>query len=71
VWEIEVGRDPASLVPINTETVHFLENHVDVGTAPILESRVNAGIVHIHVDMLTENQIPRRSDDPTTLLWML
>ena len=57
MWEIEVRRDPANLVPVNTRIVPFLENHVDAGTAPILKSRVNAGTVHVHVDMPTEDRI--------------
>ena len=70
-WEIEVRRDPAGPVPVNARIVPFPENHADAGIAPILESRINAGPVHVHVDMPTEVRIPRRSDSPTTLLWML
>ena len=70
-WEIEVRKDPASSILVNTGIVPFPENHADAGTAPILESRINAELVHIHADMLTKVRIPRRSDSPTTLLWML
>ena len=58
VWEIEVGRDPTSPVPVNPGTVPFPENHVDAGIAPILESRINAGTVHVHANMPTEVRIP-------------
>ena len=71
VWEIEVRRDPASLVPVHAGIVPFPENHVEAGIVPILESRIDAGIVHVHADMLTKVPTPQRSESPTTLLWML
>ena len=71
VWEIDVGRDPASPVPIHVGIVPFLENHVDAGTVPILESPIDVGTVHVHADMSIKVWIPQRSDGPTTLLWML
>ena len=72
-WEIEVRRDPTSPVLVNAGIVHFPESHADVGTAPILESRINAGPVHVHVhtNMSIEVWIPQRSDNYTTLPWML
>ena len=70
-WKIEVRRDPVGLVPVNVGIVTFPENHADAGTASILESRINAGLVHVQADMLTKVQIPRRSDSPTAPLWML
>ena len=71
MWEIEVGRDPANPVLVNARIVPLPENHVDARNGPILESRVNAGTVHVHADMPIEVRIPQRSDSPTTLLWML
>ena len=71
MWEIEVGRDPASRVPISAKIIPLPENHVNAGIAPILKNRVNVETVHIHTDMPTEVRIPQRSDNPTTLLWML
>ena len=83
VWGIDVGRDPTSLVlvhvgivPIHKNhvdagTVPIPESHVDAGTVPILKSRVDTGTIHIHPSMPTEVRIPRRSDGPTTLPWML
>ena len=70
VWEIDVGRDPTSLVPVHVRIITVHKNHVDVGTVPIpknyigvgtvpiLESRVDVGIVHVHADMPTEVWIP-------------
>ena len=69
MWEINVGRDPTSLVPayagivpvhknhIDARAIPILENHVNAGTVPILESRVDAGIVHIHTNMPIEVRI--------------
>ena len=71
VWEIDVGRDPVSPVPVHAGIVPFPENHVEAGIVPILESRIDAGIVHVHADMLTKVPTPQRSESPTTLLWML
>ena len=71
VWEIDVGKDPASPVPVHAGIVPFPENQVDAGTVPILESRIDVGTVHVHTGMPTEVQILQRSDSPTTLLWML
>ena len=70
-WEIKVRRDPAGPVLIDARIVPFPKNHVDAGTAPILQSRINAELVHIHTDMPNKVQIPRRSGSLTTLLWML
>ena len=64
-------RDLANLDHVNAGIVPFPENHSDTGTAPILESRVNAGTVHVHADMPIMDRIPQRSDSPTMLLWML
>ena len=71
VWEIDVGRDLTSSIPIHVGIVPFPENHVDAGTVPILESRVNVETVHIHMDMPIKVRISQRSDSPTMLLWML
>ena len=64
-WEIEVRRDPAGLVLVNAGIIPFPKNHANVGTIPILESRINARPVHVHAGMSTEVRIPRRSDSPT------
>ena len=77
VWEIGVGEDltnPAhvhvGIVPVHKNhadaEVNFIpENHVNVGTVLIFENRVNVGTIHVHASMLTEVQIPQRSDVPT------
>ena len=70
-WEIEVRRDPTSPVLVNAGIVPFPESHADVGTAPILESRINVGPIHVHADIPIEVRIPWRSDNPTTPLWTL
>ena len=83
VREIDVGWDPISqvlvhtgIVPIHKNhvdagTVPIPESHVDAGTVPILESHVNTGTIHVHASMPTGVRIPRMSDGPTTLPWML
>ena len=83
VREIDVGWDPISSVPVHAEIVPIHKNHVDVGsvpipeshvdagTVPILKSRVDTGTIHVHPSMPTEVRIPRWSDGPTTLPWML
>ena len=83
VREIDVGWDPiiqvlvhAGIVPIHKNhidagTVPIPESHVDARTVPILESHVNTGTIHVHASMPTGVWIPRRSDGPTTLPWML
>ena len=53
-WEIMVRRDPANPVPFDAGIVPFPQSHADVGTAPILESCINAEPVHVHMDILTE-----------------
>ena len=69
-WEIEVRRNPAGPIPVNARIVPFPENHTYAGTASILESRVNAKLVHVRADMLTKIRIPRKSDSLATPLWM-
>ena len=83
VWEIGVGEDPTNpahvhvgIVPVHKNhadaEVNFIpENHVNVGTVLIFENRVNVGTIHVHASMLTEVQIPQRSDVPTMQLCML
>ena len=58
VWEIDVGRDPTSLVPVHVRIITVHKNHVDVGTVLFLESHVDVGTIHVHVDMSTGVQIP-------------
>ena len=58
VWEIDVGRDPTSLVPVHVGIITVHKNHVDVGTVLFLESHVDVGTIHIHADMPTGIQIP-------------
>ena len=58
VWEIDVGRDPTSLVPVHAGIIPFHKNHVDEGTVPILESRVDVRTIHDHADMPTKVRIP-------------
>ena len=69
VWEIEARRALASLVPNDSRTVHFPENHTDTGTACVLVRRISAGTVHVHVNMTTVVQIPQRNSNPTMLPW--
>jgi len=70
-WEIKVRRDLAGPVLINVGIVPITKNHVDAGTAPILQSHINVEPVHVHTDMPNKVRIPRRSGSLTTLLWML
>ena len=69
VWEIEAKRALASLVPNDSETGHFLENHADAGTTRTPERRVSTGTVQVHVDMTTEAWIHQRSGEPIMLPW--
>ena len=69
VWEIKARRALANLVPDDSETVHFPENHTDIGTTRIPARRVSAGTVHVHADMTTVVRIPRRNGNPTMLPW--
>ena len=71
VGEINMGWGPINPVPVDVGIAPIPKSHVNTGTVPILESRVNTGTIHIHTSMLTEVQIPQRSDVPTMLLWML
>ena len=64
----------ATLIPenhVDTGTIHTPKNHINAGTVLILENRVDVMIVHVRTGMLTEVQIPQRSDGPITSLWML
>ena len=58
VGEINMGRGPISLVPVDIETVCGHGSPVDIETIPILESHVDTGTVHANVSMLTGVQIP-------------
>ena len=58
VSEINVGRDPTSLVPVHVGIILVHKNHVDAGTIPILKSRVDVRTIHVHADMPTGVQIP-------------
>ena len=69
MWEIEARRALASKIPDDSGTVHFPKNHIDTGTACIPARRVSAGTVHVHADMTTVVQIPRRNGNPTMLPW--
>ena len=58
VGEINMGRGPISLVPVDIGTVCGHGSPVDIETIPILESHVDTGTVHANVSMLTGVQIP-------------
>ena len=55
--EIEAKRTLANLVPDDSGTGHFPENHADTGTTRTPERRVSTETVHVHVDMRTEARI--------------
>ena len=75
MWEIDVGRDLTSPVPVHTNIVpvhknhidvgivHTPENHFDAGTVLILGSRIDVGTDHVHAGILIEVRIPRRSNN--------
>ena len=54
VWEIDVGRDLTSLVPVHVRIIPVHKNHIDAETIPILESHVNVGTNHVHAGILIE-----------------
>lgn len=54
---------------IDAGAVLALEDHVNKVTL-ILENHVDDKTIHVCMGMLTEVQIPQRSDVPTTHLWM-
>ena len=67
----DIGTTSVHKNHVDAGTVPIPENHVDVGIVPILDSHIDSGTVHIHTNMLIGVRIPKRSDGPTTLLWML
>ena len=58
VWEINVGRDPTSLVPAYAGIVPVHKNHIDARAIPILENHVNARTVHIPENHIDTGTIP-------------
>ena len=58
VREINVGRDPTSLVPIHAGIVTIHKNHVDVGTAPIHKNHVDTRIVPILENHVNAGTVP-------------
>ena len=58
----------ANLVHNDSKTDHPLKNH-DVGITHTPERHVIAGIVHVRMDMTTEDQNRQRSGDPAMLPW--
>ena len=70
VWEIEAKRALANPVRSDSRTGHFPENHANVGTTRTPERHVITGIVHVHMDTMTETRIHQRNGEPTMLPWM-
>ena len=58
VGEINMGRGPINLVPVDVKTVRIRESPVDVGIVPILESHVDTGTTHVHAVMSIGVQTP-------------
>ena len=54
MWEIDVGRDLTSPVPVHVRIIPVHKNHIDAETIPILESLVNVGTNHVHAGILIE-----------------
>lgn len=73
VREIDGRWGPIGPILIHAGIVHIPESHVDVGIVLIPGSRVDVdvGTVCVHTDVSIGVRIPRRSDSPTMLLWML
>ena len=69
--KIVIGQDPINLVPVDVGIVHVHRNLVDTKIVHVHGSPVNVGTVHVHGNTQTGVQIPRRSDGPVTLPWML
>ena len=54
VGEINMGRGPINLVPINAETIRICESLINTGIVPIPKSHINTGTAHVHAIMPIE-----------------
>ena len=74
--EIDIGRSPINLVPVDVGTIHvhrspadikiilIPEGHVNAVTVPILENRFDTETVCVHTNMLTRFQTLRGAIAP-------